>query len=183
MLIDEPRFEALAQERGLTWEDRDGFGLDYAETLAHVARALRRGRRREAASPASTTRFHDLWRYYLMYCEGGFRGGGIDVAQVTLSKVASLRPGTGCRSSASPSSRSRIAAATTSGGLSARGSSPGKASLAHPGAGRAGVDDLDAELAGVRGLVGIGAEQGLERRLRRAIAAPEGARLARRPRR
>jgi cyclopropane-fatty-acyl-phospholipid synthase len=27
-----------------------------------------------------------LWRYYLMYCEGGFRGGGIDVAQVTLVK-------------------------------------------------------------------------------------------------
>ena len=27
-----------------------------------------------------------LWRYYLMYCEGGFRGGGIDVAQVTLSR-------------------------------------------------------------------------------------------------
>lgn len=23
---------------------------------------------------------------YLMYCEGGFRGGGIDVAQVTLVK-------------------------------------------------------------------------------------------------
>ena len=33
MLIDEPRFEALARERGLSWEDRDGFGLDYAETL------------------------------------------------------------------------------------------------------------------------------------------------------
>ena len=31
--------------------------------------------------------FHDLWRYYLMYCEGGFRGGGIDVAQVTLVKA------------------------------------------------------------------------------------------------
>ena len=30
--------------------------------------------------------FHRLWRYYLMYCEGGFRGGGIDVAQVTLVK-------------------------------------------------------------------------------------------------
>jgi cyclopropane-fatty-acyl-phospholipid synthase len=30
--------------------------------------------------------FHNLWRYYLMYCEGGFRGGGIDVAQVTLVK-------------------------------------------------------------------------------------------------
>ena len=32
--------------------------------------------------------FHDLWRYYLMYCEGGFRGGAIDVAQVTLTKLA-----------------------------------------------------------------------------------------------
>jgi cyclopropane-fatty-acyl-phospholipid synthase len=31
--------------------------------------------------------FHRLWRYYLMYCEGGFRGGGIDVAQVTLVKA------------------------------------------------------------------------------------------------
>ena len=31
--------------------------------------------------------FHDLWRYYLMYCEGGFRGGAIDVAQVTMVKA------------------------------------------------------------------------------------------------
>jgi cyclopropane-fatty-acyl-phospholipid synthase len=31
-------------------------------------------------------RFARLWRFYLMYCEGGFRGGGIDVAQVTLVK-------------------------------------------------------------------------------------------------
>ena len=32
--------------------------------------------------------FHRLWLYYLMYCEGGFRGGGITVAQVTLQKRA-----------------------------------------------------------------------------------------------
>ena len=32
-------------------------------------------------------RFIRLWRYYLQYCEGGFRGGGIDVAQVTLEKI------------------------------------------------------------------------------------------------
>jgi len=31
-------------------------------------------------------KFVALWRYYLMYCEGGFRGGGIHVAQVTLVK-------------------------------------------------------------------------------------------------
>jgi cyclopropane-fatty-acyl-phospholipid synthase len=32
-------------------------------------------------------KFISLWRYYLMYCEGGFRGGGINVAQVTLVKT------------------------------------------------------------------------------------------------
>jgi cyclopropane-fatty-acyl-phospholipid synthase len=31
-------------------------------------------------------RFVKLWRYYLMYCEGGFRAGGINVVQVTLVK-------------------------------------------------------------------------------------------------
>ena len=62
-------------------------GADYAETL-------RRWRERyEAARSAGRLKgfadeFHDLWRYYLMYCEGGFRGGAIDVAQVTLAGFA-----------------------------------------------------------------------------------------------
>jgi cyclopropane-fatty-acyl-phospholipid synthase len=83
MLIDEPRFQALAKERGLSWQDRDGFGLDYAETL-------RQWRARYDDAVAADRlgdfdgAFHDLWRYYLMYCEGGFRGGAIDVAQITL---------------------------------------------------------------------------------------------------
>jgi len=83
MLLDEPRFEALARERGLSWEARDGFGLDYAETLSQWRErfdaAVQGGR-----LSAFSERFHNLWRYYLMYCEGGFRGGGIDVAQVTM---------------------------------------------------------------------------------------------------
>jgi len=83
MLLHEPRFAALAAERGLSWTERDGFALDYAETL----RLWRK--RYDAAERAGTLegfgeRFHQLWRYYLMYCEGGFRGHGIDVAQVTL---------------------------------------------------------------------------------------------------
>src|SRR4029450_7971401 len=85
MRLDEPRFEALAKERGLSWEDRDGFRLDYAETLKrwHVryAEAVEAGRLRGFDDD-----FHALWRYYLMYCEGGFRGGAIDVAQVTMTK-------------------------------------------------------------------------------------------------
>ena len=86
MLLDEPRFEALAKRRGLGWEERDGFGLDYAKTLEQwrerYDRAVHDGR-----LSGFSERFHDLWRYYLMYCEGGFRGGGIDVAQITMTKA------------------------------------------------------------------------------------------------
>ncbi|WP_294173927.1 cyclopropane-fatty-acyl-phospholipid synthase family protein [uncultured Sphingomonas sp.] len=85
MLLHEPRFAGLARERGLSWENRHGFGLDYAETLQlwreRYDAAIDRG-----ALPGFDERFHRLWRYYLMYCEGGFRGQGIDVAQVTLVK-------------------------------------------------------------------------------------------------
>jgi cyclopropane-fatty-acyl-phospholipid synthase len=85
LLLDEPRFAALAGERRLSWEDRDGFGLDYARTLklwrARYDAAVARG---DLAGFGEE--FHNLWRYYLMYCEGGFRGGAIDVAQVTMIK-------------------------------------------------------------------------------------------------
>ena len=88
VIEDEPEFARLASERGLSWEDRDGFRLDYAETLKRW-----RDRYNAAVSTGAldgfTEVFHDLWRYYLMYCEGGFRGGAIDVAQVTLTKDTS----------------------------------------------------------------------------------------------
>jgi cyclopropane-fatty-acyl-phospholipid synthase len=84
-LLDEPRFAELAVERALSWQDREGFRLDYAETLKlwrdRYNEAVARGALHGFAEP-----FHDLWRYYLMYCEGGFRGGAIDVAQVTMVK-------------------------------------------------------------------------------------------------
>jgi cyclopropane-fatty-acyl-phospholipid synthase len=87
-LLDEPQFEALAEERGLSWEDRDGFRLDYADTLKRW-----RDRYNAAVSDGRlqgfTDEFHALWRYYLKYCEGGFRGGAIDVAQTTLVKSPS----------------------------------------------------------------------------------------------
>ena len=82
-LLDEPQFEGLAHDRGLSWQDRQGFRLDYAETLkrwrVRYNRAVANGTLQDFAEP-----FHQLWRYYLMYCEGGFRGGAIDVAQVTM---------------------------------------------------------------------------------------------------
>lgn len=84
MLISESRFRALAEASGLAWRDRTGFGADYAETL-RLWRAAFDAAVAEARLPARfDQKFIDLWRYYLMYCEGGFRGGGIDVAQITL---------------------------------------------------------------------------------------------------
>ena len=81
-LIHEPTFRALARDAGLAWQDREAFGLDYADTL----RAWRDRFDTAALPPRFDARFRRLWRYYLMYCEGGFRGGGIDVVQVTLVK-------------------------------------------------------------------------------------------------
>jgi len=84
-LLDESQFAELARQRGLSWQQREGFRLDYAETLkrwrARYDEAVSRGALHGFAEP-----FHDLWRYYLMYCEGGFRGGAIDVAQATMVK-------------------------------------------------------------------------------------------------
>lgn len=86
LLIKESEFRAIAEANGLHWTDHVNFGASYAETLKQWRENF------DAAAvagrlPAQFDRkFIDLWRYYLMYCEGGFRGGGIDVAQVTLVK-------------------------------------------------------------------------------------------------
>ncbi|WP_100865398.1 SAM-dependent methyltransferase [Novosphingobium kunmingense] len=88
MLVSESAFRALAAERGLQWTDQHDFGLDYAETLylwrMNFDEAVASG----AIPDGFDDRFIRLWRFYLMYCEGGFRGGLIDVAQVTLIKPA-----------------------------------------------------------------------------------------------
>ena len=86
MLLSESRFRAIAEQVGLAWRDRHAFGLDYAETLKRWREqfdaAVAAGR-----LPARFDRqFVALWRYYMMYCEGGFRGGAIHVVQVTLVK-------------------------------------------------------------------------------------------------
>ena len=86
MLIRTSEFRRLAEERGLEWRDEQRFGRDYAETLKlwhqRFDRAVAEGR----LPPGFDARFVRLWKFYLDYCEGGFRGGNIDVHQVTLLK-------------------------------------------------------------------------------------------------
>jgi len=86
LLASVSEFRQLAEKHGLSWQDQHDFGPDYARTL-EIWRENFDGSIDRGSLPAGfDERFARLWRYYLMYCEGGFRGGGIDVHQVTLVK-------------------------------------------------------------------------------------------------
>ncbi len=86
LLIRTSEFRELAEARGLTWQNRVDFGQDYAQTLrawrSNFDLAVEQGTLPEGFDE----RFRQLWRFYLQYCEGGFRSGFIDVHQVTLVK-------------------------------------------------------------------------------------------------
>ncbi|RYY23755.1 MAG: class I SAM-dependent methyltransferase [Sphingomonadales bacterium] len=86
LLISESAFRALAAAHGLEWRDQHNFGASYAETCKRWRENFDRAVANGTLPKQFDTRFVALWRYYLMYCEGGFRGGGIDVVQVTLIK-------------------------------------------------------------------------------------------------
>lgn len=86
LLIRTSEFEQLARERGLRWEDPECFGLDYAATLKAWRERFDAAAEQGRLPAEFDERFRRLWRFYLMYCEGGFRGRGIDVRQVTLVK-------------------------------------------------------------------------------------------------
>ena len=86
MLLSESRFRALAEANRLEWREVRHFGVHYAETLRRWRERFDRAVDRGLLPASFDQHFVALWRYYLMYCEGGFRGGTIDVAQVTLVK-------------------------------------------------------------------------------------------------
>lgn len=86
MLLSESRFRAIAEAQGLHWSDQQNFGADYAQTLKLWREAFDAAVAEGRLPAEFDSHFIGLWRYYLMYCEGGFRGGGIHVAQVTLIK-------------------------------------------------------------------------------------------------
>jgi cyclopropane-fatty-acyl-phospholipid synthase len=84
MLPSVPAFDAAARDAGLGVVDRAFHGLDYADTLRRWDAAFCAGRER-VASLGFDERFLRLWRYYLGYCEAGFRTGRIDLMQVALA--------------------------------------------------------------------------------------------------
>jgi len=73
-----------ATAAGLAIDQDFAFGADYARTLAHWRQRF------EAQYQAVRTlgfdaRFIRMWRFYLAYCEAGFRSGDVDVHHYLLS--------------------------------------------------------------------------------------------------
>jgi len=84
MLCPPQRFMDLARKAGLQARDPRYFGRDYADTLAYWHRNVLAVR--DQVVSQFDERFLRMWRYYLAYCECGFRVERIDLMQVTLEK-------------------------------------------------------------------------------------------------
>ena len=74
-----------ATNAGLQWHSDAGFAEDYAKTL-RVWRERFEEKWAEIEPLGFDERFRRMWRFYLAYCEGGFRAASIDVKQLALVK-------------------------------------------------------------------------------------------------
>eukprot|EP01034_Spumella_vulgaris_P003767 gene3767-4822_t len=84
MLCPPTLFETLSKQAGLMASDARFYAKDYADTLA--AWHLNVLSVREQIVKQFDERFLRMWRYYLSYCECGFRTGSIDLMHITLTK-------------------------------------------------------------------------------------------------
>ena len=85
MLPSEERLKPITDQVGLHWTGISRFGEDYADTLAEWGRRFE-GAWGEISQLGFDERFRKLWRFYLSYCEAGFRTGRTNVVQLSLAK-------------------------------------------------------------------------------------------------
>ena len=85
MLPTRMHLRGLVDRAGLKIGEMQGFGINYADTLQRWHGAFRRCTR-WLEDNGYDERFRRMWRYYLAFCEGGFRSGQIDVVQCVLRK-------------------------------------------------------------------------------------------------
>jgi cyclopropane-fatty-acyl-phospholipid synthase len=84
MLPSPTVFGRRARKNGLIVRDAFAFGSDYARTLAGWLASFEASWP-EIARQGFDERFRRLWRFYLAYCEAGFRSGCTDVVQFELA--------------------------------------------------------------------------------------------------
>ena len=85
MLAPIPRFIADAKKQGLVAGEPYRFGLDYAETLKWWLQRVN-AKASEIKPMGFDEKFLQIWRFYLCYCEAGFRTGRTDVMQIELTR-------------------------------------------------------------------------------------------------
>ena len=85
MLPSIPQLRKQIENAGLIWQDAFAFGQDYAKTLnVWTERFLDAW---EAIAPLGfDEQFKKLWRFYLAYCEAGFRAKSTDVIQAAVMR-------------------------------------------------------------------------------------------------
>jgi cyclopropane-fatty-acyl-phospholipid synthase len=86
MLAPIPRFIADAKQAGLSAGEPYCFGLDYAATLQWWLQRV--NAKVDAIKELGfDEKFLEIWRFYLCYCEAGFRSGRTDVMQIELTRT------------------------------------------------------------------------------------------------
>jgi cyclopropane-fatty-acyl-phospholipid synthase len=86
MLASVGRLKEEVAKAGLVWRKLDAFGQNYADTLSEWGHRFQ-GSWEQIRTLGFDEQFKQLWRYYLAYCEAGFRTGRTDVVQLEISKA------------------------------------------------------------------------------------------------
>jgi cyclopropane-fatty-acyl-phospholipid synthase len=87
MLPSEARLRPLIADAALVWDEVERFGQDYAETLRLWDERFHAAWNDIHRIKGFDERFRRLWRFYLAYCEAGFRSARTDVVQLALSRA------------------------------------------------------------------------------------------------
>ena len=88
-LPSESMVSPIIAQADLRWEKVERFGGDYADTLAQWSRRFEAAWEEvRAQDERFDESFRRLWRFYLAFCEAGFRSARTDVIQLSLARAA-----------------------------------------------------------------------------------------------
>ena len=85
MLPSVEEMTKILKSNGLFIKEQIMFGNDYARTLKLWSRSFE-GSWEKIKKEGFNETFRRMWRYYLGYCEGGFKSGNINVGQFLIKK-------------------------------------------------------------------------------------------------
>jgi cyclopropane-fatty-acyl-phospholipid synthase len=87
MLPSENSLRPVIGHAGLEWRSVERFGQDYAETLRLWDERFQTAWDEVRRMGGFDERFRRLWRFYLAYCEAGFRSARTNVIQLALDRA------------------------------------------------------------------------------------------------